>query len=274
MLRLLNDFDRNIVFEYLNRHEEEAAFLIGYAVQFGINNSSNMLRCGDYFGYFEGDSLRGIIAFYNLGSCIPHYETLRAIPYFYQLMAMRRFSMLLGADRLIRPLFESVRHCKTLREFEECSYCVNSAFKPFELEGAEFHDVAGDAGIRVLNFVRNAYLYGFGAGRTIEDTKLLLSQKGDEEDFILLSLNNKLAAQACVQTFTDSTSQIGAVYTVLEERGKGCAKAVVSELCRRIFEKGKLPTLMVNKLNTPALKAYKALGFEERDNYLIIRLYG
>jgi ribosomal protein S18 acetylase RimI-like enzyme len=268
----LNEWDRATIFEYLDRNEEEAAFLIGNALQFGIMNRSNVLRCGDYFGYFEENTLRGIIAFYNLGSCIPHYESVRAIPYFSQLMSMKRFSMILGVDRLIRPLFESIRNYKALKEFEECSYCVNSDFKPFKLEGAELINVSGDDDTDILSFVRKAYLRGFGAERTIEDTKLLLSQKGEQEEFIILSMDNKPVAQACIQTITDSTNQIGAVYTLEEERGKGYAKAVVSELCGRIIHKGKLPTLIVNKYNTPALNAYKALGFLQRDDYLIIRL--
>lgn len=273
MFRLLNDLDRSMIFEYLNRYEEEADFLIGSALQFGITNMSGILRCGDYFGYFEDNDLKGIIVFYNLGSCIPHYETSGALPYFYQLMLARRFTMLLGADRLVRPLFEALRHHRYVRDFEECRYCVNSSFKPYIIEGAVFHDVTGDSGEAAVSFVRNAYLMGFRAERTLQDTRILLSQKSEEEDFILLSVNNKLVAQACIQTFTGGTSQIGAVYTLEEERGKGYAKAVVSELCRRIIEKGKLPTLVVNKYNTPALSAYKALGFEERDDYLIIRLY-
>jgi uncharacterized protein len=272
LFRQLNEWDRDTIFEYLDRNEEEADFLIGNVLQFGIMNRSSVLRCGDYFGYFEENTLKGIIAFYNLGSCILHYESIRAIPYFSQLMAMRRFSMMLGADRLIRPLFEFIRRYKSLREFEECSYCVNSNLNPFKLEGAEFIDASGDSDINILNFVRKAYLRGFGAERTLEDTKLLLSQKSEQEEFIILSIDNKLVAQACIQTFTNSTSQIGAVYTLEEERGKGYAKAVVSELCARIIHKEKLPTLIVNKYNTPALNAYKALGFLQRDDYLIIRL--
>ena len=273
MLRQLNEWDRPIIFDYLQRNEEESAFIIGNALQCGIMNRRNILRCGDYFGYFEGNDLRGVIAFYNLGTCIPHNESTGAIPYFSQLMIMRRFSMLIGKDQIIRPLFETIRHYKSISEFEECSYCVNSNFMPFKLEGVEFLNVTGDNDMDILSFVRKAYLRGFGAERTIEGTKLLLSQKNEEEEFVILSKDNKLLAQACIQTFTDNTNQIGAVYTLEEERGKGYGKAVVSELCDRIISKGKLPTLIVNKQNAPALNAYKALGFEHRDDYLIIRLY-
>jgi ribosomal protein S18 acetylase RimI-like enzyme len=273
LLRQLNEWDGLSIFEYLYRNEEEAAFLIGNAQQFGIMNRRNMLRCGDYFGYFEGDTIKGIIAFYNLGSCIPHYESIGAIPYFSQLMIMKRFGMLLGVDRLIRPLFQAINRYKALREVEECKYCVNNNFKPFTLEGIDFVDVSKESDISAISFVRKAYLRGFGAERTIEDTTLLLSQRNEEEEFVILSKDNNLVAQACIQAFTDTTNQIGAVYTLEEERGKGYAKAVVSELCDRIIQRGKLPTLIVNKNNSAALNAYKAIGFEEREDYLIIRLF-
>jgi GNAT superfamily N-acetyltransferase len=269
----LNEQDGPIVFEYLQRNEEETDFIIGSVLKCGITNRSNILRCGDYFGYFEGNALKGVIAFYNLGNCIPHYESLGAVPYFYQLMIMRRYSMLSGADRIIRPLFEAIRRYKHLREFEECSYFVNSNFKSFKLEGVEFIDVPKDNNEKILSFVRKAFLQGFGAERSIEGTRLLLSQRGEEEDFIILSRDNKLLAQACIQTCTKNTNQIGAVYTLEEERGKGYAKALVSELCKRIMDRGKLPTLIVNKRNAPALNAYKALGFEHHYDCLIVKLY-
>lgn len=273
MLRQLNEWDRPAILDYLQRNEEEAAFIIGNFLQCGILNRSNILRCGDYFGYFEGNSLKGIIAFYNMGNCIPHYESEGAIPYFSQLMIMRRYSMIIGREQIIKPLFDVFRHYKSIRELEECSYCVNINFKPFRLEGVEFIDVARDSAEDILGFVRKAYLRGFGAERSIEGTRLLLSQKSEEEEFIILSMEKKMLAQACIQTFTDSTDQIGAVYTLEEERGKGYAKAVVSELCERIIRKGKLPTLIVNKQNVSALSAYKAIGFEHRDDYLIIRVH-
>jgi ribosomal protein S18 acetylase RimI-like enzyme len=261
------------MFDYLQRNEKEADFLLGSVLQFGVTNRRNILRCGDYFGYFEGDALKGIIVFNNLGSCVPHYESVEAILYFSRLMIMRRFSMLLGTDRLIRPLFEAISRYKSMREYEECSYCINSDLKPFKLQGIEFIDVSKDNDISILDFVRKAYLKGFGAERTIEDTRLLLSQRHEDEEFIILSKDDKLIAQACIQTFTDSINQIGAVYTLEEERSKGYAKAVVSELCERIVQRGKRPTLVVNKYNTPALNAYNALGFEHNEDYLIIRLF-
>jgi len=255
------------------RNEEEAAFLIGNAEHAGIMNRSGILRCGDYFGYFRGHALEGVIAFYNMGNCFPHYESFEAVPYFSQLMLMKRFTMLLGAERIIRPLFDIIKYSKCIKGVEECGYYINHELVPFKLEDSEFVDVSKDSSMETLSFVRDAYLLGFDAERTLESTSLLLSQKGEEEEFILLRMDGKLVAQACIQAVTLNTNQIGAVYTLEEERGKGYGKAVVSELCERIRGRGKLPTLIVNKQNSPALSAYKALGFEERGDYMMIRFY-
>jgi GNAT superfamily N-acetyltransferase len=273
LIRPLNEWDRALILDYLYRNEDEIAFIFGNVLYCGIANRRDILRCGDYYGYFERDSLRGICVFYNLGTCIPHYESSGAIPFFSRLMIMGRFNVLLGKEQIVRPLYEAIKNSKKLREFEECSYQVNKNFKPFKLEATEFIDVSGDDGESVISFVRKAYWRGFGAERTIEGTRLLLSQKSKEEELIILSINNKLVAQACIQTFTVNTNQIGAVYSLEEERGKGYAKAVVSELCERIIRRGKLPTLIVNKQNTPALNAYKALGFEHHSDYLIIKFF-
>lgn len=270
MLRPLSERDRVIIFDYLGRNEEETAFIIGNALQWGIRNRRGMLRCGDYFGYFEGSCLKGVIAFYNFGTCIPHYEAIGAIPYFSQLMITRSFSMILGVDRLVRPLYDTIRHYKSLKKLEECYYLTNNNFKPFKLEGVSFTDAYGENDMSIISFVRKAYLRGFETERSIKDTKLLLSQRNQEEDVVILCKDDKPLSQACVQTFTDNTNQIGAVYTLEEERGKGYAKAVVSELCERVVNRGKLPTLIVNKCNEPAINAYKALGFEQHDDYLVI----
>lgn len=95
-------------------------------------------------------------------------------------------------------------------------------------------------------------------------------QESVEEDYVFLIKDDKIVAQANIQTTTDEINQIGGVYTSEEERGKGYCKAVVSEICKRITARGKIPTLMVVKKNTPAVKAYSVLGFKHYDDYLII----
>lgn len=270
MIRILAQPDKQMIMEYIGRNEIETSFLYANIIQFGVDNNPDIRRCGDYYGYFEGEELRGILPFYNLGSCIPHFETVAAVPLFARLMKERNFQHLLGMQKIIKPLYEETKDYKETVEYDESSYYVNKSFRPFKAVGLSFID-ATRADDDIVDFIIDARIKGFNQIATREDIAKSLVQRGTEEDFIIAEKDGKMVAQACIQTYTPKISQIGGVYTAKEERGKGYAKSVVSEICGRIVERGKIPTLAVKKDNTPAVRAYNALGFEHYDDYLIVR---
>lgn len=272
MVRLLTQSDKEKVMSYIGRNEIETSFLYANVVEFGIENNPDIRRCADYYGFFEGEELRGILPFYNLGSCIPHYERIEAVPYFAEIMRKRDFKYLLGMKKVVNPLYEEIKNYKEIVEFGESLYFVNKDFKPFTLEGVSFIDAIGATDDEIVDFVLDARVKGFNEAATRESINKLLSQRSKEEDFIIAQKDGKMVAQAGIQTYTPKVGQIGSVYTPEEERCKGYAKAVVSEICRRIIERGKIPTLIVKKSNAPAIRAYEALGFEHYDDYLIARL--
>lgn len=271
MIRKLFEIDRKIVEEYLKRNHIETTFLIGNIKYFGIENNKELRRCGDYYGYFEKGKLKGIIPFYNLGSCIPHYESDGAIPYFTELMKERDFKYLLGMRRIIEPLYENIKDFRPTSKASDDAYYINKNFKEFicsDIEIKSYYELDLDL---AAEFLVEASKIGFGRDdASIEEAKNTLIQRPVEEDYLFAVKNGKIVATACIQTTTDEISQIGGVYTTPKERGKGYCKAIVSMLCRRIIERGKVPTLMVRKDNTPAVKAYEALGFEFYDDYRII----
>lgn len=269
MIRLLNNNDTNEVMEYLNRNHIEVTFLIGNIKEFGLENDMTMRRCGDYYGYFEDGRLKGILPFYNLGSCIPHYESCSAVAEFANLMNNRKFKFLLGMEKIIKPLYEQLAGKKT-SSYESSSYYVNKNFTPFILENIEIKNARDIPLDNAVKFSLEAGLKGFRREMPYDKEAKAIMQKPKEEDYIFLLKDGKIVAQANIQTTTDKINQIGGVYTSEEERGKGYCKAVVSEMCSRIIARGKLPTLMVVKKNTPAVKAYNALGFKHFDDYLII----
>ncbi|HEY8362358.1 MAG TPA: GNAT family N-acetyltransferase [Tissierellaceae bacterium] len=271
MIRLLKHADKQIILGYLERNEIETSFLYSNIVEFGVENRKDIRRCADYYGFFDCEVLKGIIPFYNLGSCIPHYEVEDAVPLFAELMKQRKFEFLLGMHRVIKPLYEEVKAYKKTESYDESLYFINRSFKPFVLDGMNFIDAREIICDKVVDFIIDARMKGFNEVVTREDVRKSLIQRGKEEDFIVAEKNGKIVAQACVQTYTPRINQIGGVYTAEEERRKGYCKAIVSELCRRIIARGKIPTLSVKKKNIPAVKAYTAVGFEPYGDYLIIR---
>jgi len=271
MIRLMTQADKEMILEYLKRNEIETSFLYANIIEFGVDNLPEVRRCADYYGYFEGKILKGILPFYNLGSCIPHFETKEAVHEFVEQMKERSFEFLLGMQKIVKPLYEGIKAYKEIQSYDESAYFINKSFKPFVLEGAGFINAGDRINDQVVDFILEARIKGFDQTVDKEEIEKLLLQRGKDEEFIIMEKGPKMVAQACIQTYTPTINQIGSVYTPEEERCKGYAKAVVSEMCRRIINKGKLPTLSVKKKNIPAVKAYTALGFEHYDDYLIIR---
>lgn len=270
MIRLLNEKDRGILLDYVERNHIECTFHIGNIKQFGIENNSGIRRSGDYFGYFEGKELKGIIAFYNLGSCIPHFESDGAIEGFVELMKGRQFTDLLGMKKYVFPLCQNILPYKKPKDMSEDSYFINKNFKPFDMPGVEFSEANDSILESAVNFMVEASLLGFKRKSTTEEKYTILKERSPEENYLFEINNGKIIAQACIQTATSKINQIGGVYTASDERGKGYCKAIVSKLCETIIGRGKMPTLMVRNNNTPAVMAYKAVGFEHYDDYMLV----
>lgn len=268
--RLLKNTDTEVVLDYINKNAIETAFLYANVIQFGIENDGSKRRCADYYGFFEDDKILGILPFYNLGSCIPHYIDDRAIEVFAEKMISREFEVLLGMAGIVNPLANIVNVHKTIKDDSDDSYYVNDNFKPFKLGDVRIEDVKSLPKDKVIKFSKEMHETGFGRHISDEEIEKSLQEKGDEETFLILSKDGEYVADANIQTYTDQICQVGGVYTSPDHRGNGYAKAVVSAICEIIVGRGKMPTLMVTKENTPAVKAYQALGFRHYDDYKII----
>lgn len=272
MIRILDENDRKMVEAYIERNHIECTFIIGNVKCFGLNNNKSYRRCGDYFGYFEDGELKGILPFYNLGSVIPHFESINAVDEFSNIMKERDFEYLLGMKKFIAPLYEKIKDCKEIEKFSENSYFINDDFKPFNLEELEIKHVWELNIDDVVDFLIEASDLGFGRKESREETIDSIKQKPKDEEYIFGVKEGRIVSQANIQTTTTMINQIGAVYTTPEERGNGYCKATVSKLCEIIISRGKTPTLVVRKNNTPAVRAYTALGFKFYDDYLLIKL--
>ncbi len=272
MIRLLNNGDKQVVLNYIGRNEVETSFLYANIMRVGLENDGETRRCADYFGYFNAAGLQGILPFYNLGSCIPHYESGQAVPLFAQIMKDRKFEYLLGMAKIVRPLYQIIKDFKRIKVCNESCYFVNRGLKPFKAEGIEFREASEAARDEsLLDFLVRVRNIGFHENTSREDELKKLGSD-PEEDAVIAVANGIPVAFANIQTYTSSLSQIGSVYTEEAERGKGYCKSVVSEVCRRIAARGKMPALFARKNNEPALKAYTAIGFEPFDDYLFVEL--
>ena len=271
MLKLLTYVDTPAVLAYLNRHPIEAAFLLGNVIAYGVENRLQEGRNGDYFGYYRGPDLCGIISFYNLGSCILHYEHEAAIDEFGALMQKRNFRIALGFRSIMTPITGYLAGRKDIREIVQCEYMLCRQFQPFILSGATFKTMAELGENRVLDFMASAYRREWNRFNNRTELLRLLSEHCGTEEFLFLVVKNDIKAQAYIQTTTPQVAQIGGIYTSKEQRGRGYSKAIASEFCRRIIQKGGTPSLIVKQDNLPAKRAYEYIGFTYFSDYQIIR---
>lgn len=272
MISLLTDKDRDKVIEYLKSDGIAGAFIMSNFLAFGLTNRPDQRRCGDYYGYFSGDHLIGILPFYNMGSCIPLFKKEEVIEPFAEIMIQRPFEALIGVKKFVQPLYHAIAGEKKAAAYQDSSYLVNRKLKPFCLENVSFAGPEELDADRVLDFVTDAYWQGFHYRYTREEVKKFVEQRTREEELLfLLTAEDEIVAQAYIQAVTGEINQIGGVYTLEKERGKGYCKALMSKLCESIIRRGKVPSLIVRKDNISAMRAYASLGFTCFDDYLLIK---
>jgi GNAT superfamily N-acetyltransferase len=272
MISLLTENDKATVIKYLERNSVAGAFVMGNVLGFGLDNQEAQRRCGDYYGYFFEGDLLGILPFYNMGSCIPLWTDEIVIEPFAEIMLMRSFESLIGMKRIVKPLYNIISGEKNILTYQDSSYFINNCFSSFTVDNITFAKADELDNNSVVNFVKDAYWQGFGYSYSFEETQEFVAQRAAGEDFLFLVTGDKIVAQAYIQAATFEFNQIGGVFTLREERGKGYCKAIVSELCQRIIARGKIPTLIVRNDNIPAIRAYNSLGFTHFDDYLLIKL--
>lgn len=106
-----------------------------------------------------------------------------------------------------------------------------------------------------------------------EDVNAEITEKERRQVFpeyeFLLRENGVLVSKACIHGYSEHYAQIGGVVTHPTYQGKGYAKQVVSAVCAHWIQKGKQIILFCKNDNVPAIKVYRALGFQPIDAFAI-----
>lgn len=87
---------------------------------------------------------------------------------------------------------------------------------------------------------------------------------------VTVNVNGATAAAACVFFESEYCGFLGGVATHTDFRGKGYASVLVSQLCRDLVAKNKLP--LISCTNPAAKRVYRSLGFEDiGENITLVR---
>jgi ribosomal protein S18 acetylase RimI-like enzyme len=92
-------------------------------------------------------------------------------------------------------------------------------------------------------------------------------------NYIGIRRDGELVAMAGERMRVPGHAEVSAVCTHPEHTGKGYAQMLMSEVMRRIRERGETPFLHVRQDNTRAIKIYERLGFRTRvvRHYAVLR---
>jgi ribosomal protein S18 acetylase RimI-like enzyme len=82
--------------------------------------------------------------------------------------------------------------------------------------------------------------------------------------YLGIRLEGKLVAMAGERLKVPGHTEVSAVCTRPEHTGRGYARVLMTEVMRRIRERGETPFLHVRQDNVRAVEIYKRLGFRER----------
>ena len=274
MKRLLTNRDMGMLTAYLLKDETANTFLLGNLLYYGVEPDRNIFRCGDYWGYFDGDELVGVVAFFNNSQCMVYYTRPEVLRPMCLQIADNPIRLVLGSEQCVRPMAQLLRAVPGRMVIHHQLLLVHQGEMPHMTFDGNllFQDARMFAGNRaVQDFIIRCMKDGFGYRISRGTARRLLQEKTEHEPYLLLKAGGKLVAQAHIQTRTPGFGQIGGVCTLPEERRRGYARVVVCammDIIRR--DGGRRACLVVNDDNASARSLYDSLGFREAKRLTLI----
>ena len=202
----------------------------------------------DALGELLGGLTPTVHSIMGVGRCVGEAESLIPLP---PTTRVEYFLMTLRPEGL-RPAFPLADPALRVRRADP-----SDAEELFDLQkGYELEEVVIDA----VNFSESACMR-------------LLKTSLKEELVYVAEKDGVPVAKAATNARGFGVDQVGGVYTVPSERGKGIGALVVGELLKVIFRDKQGACLFVKKRNRPAIAVYDRLGFAPVTDY-VISYYG
>lgn len=274
--RQLFSSDEEYVSQYLRKYLKETLELTGRFQKYGLTNTRLHKKEGDWYGVFAEGCLKGIFQFSNHHSMLCHYSDFEILKKVILLKTIRQYNPknIMGIKPCIDPVYEMI--AKSLRDvrYAECWQMFGEVeSKGLSLkEGIIFEDAVHYDLNKAVDFLLEAEKSFGRKPRMINDLKMKITDREEQETYLFLVDQGKVVAQGAIEFHTDCYAQIGAVYTAQSARNKGYAFMLMNELMRRIYLRNLIPSLAVEKKNTAAIRLYKKLGFQKGDHWVALNL--
>lgn len=81
------------------------------------------------------------------------------------------------------------------------------------------------------------------------------------EQLLLWKVDGEVCAMAMIAQNINRVARINSVVTFRQKRGKGYAKMLVADICRRLLDDGVTPMLYADTQNKSSNSVYQNIGF-------------
>ena len=272
-VRLLADKDKSLLDSFLSPYTPFAYFMRSNAKVGGIVYEGKQYQA-DYFGYFENNELKGVLAHHFVGGLqifapIKSSRVLLAKEFMqYRSKNPRKITIILG------PLDDVQDMCEVLGINEEhFRYSGGHEFL-YQLDLSDLKPIKSDLITRRANeqdlakliILDNEYaIEGLGEAKdrkVSDETSARIRLRLSEGSVFVLEKDGDILSFSCAHGFLPDWKWVGPVYTPPKLRGQGYAKTITAASLNIVKSEGvKYAGLFAR--NPIAMQAYEKLGFKQ-----------
>jgi len=215
-----------------------------------------------YFGYVREKKLIGLVSFSITKTMTCHFEEDSIYSKLDFLKVIRQFkpTVIKAAKEDLARIKNVLTRVAICHEVEICEVMhVNS--QTF-IKDKNVHGMVVDAS---LIPIRDAVPFLLDVEKAFGRNPLTVNQLKDKvgaiQNYIYYIDKMDIKGQAVIEFETHDFAQLGGVYTLNAERGKGIGKRLTSVLTERMLDRGLHVNLLVMQSNKAAVKVYEDLGY-------------
>ena len=259
---------------YLQGHLREAALLLADLTN-GRRDDDSLGGPLSVVGMRRAGRIVAVQGFYGDGRWLPHFEDPAALDPMLAMARRQRLRWIMGPQRVVDAILGRLAIVGTRVSYDEqdAIYRLDAeTMRPQPAPGvrrATEADIPSVAGLR-LRF--DAEYFGTPIEAASRPWYLGTAGSYVERGAYLAERDGMAVSMVAVEAKIPALAQIGAVYTMPDYRAQGLARGVITAIARELLVDHPEVSLMVRRDNTPALRAYGALGFAPCGAYRMVRL--
>ncbi len=262
MWQRLNDTNLGELKAYLEIHSPASSSMYGNLLAVGIRYRPLYMRSGIYYGYFEDDTLCGVVAIYNDGNIMVHINSDAAKDAVSRIIKVAVHHSVWGLSGWLPDRKDIKRDGLTMDErtlviMEREKSTDLGEIPPITFERID-HKRMNKKHYAVI---KQCLWEGFGFESRRSDIKRRMKERTKLEPYWIAYVRKRPVGQVHVHAMTTKYGYIGGVCTLRSERKKGYGTRAVMGACRFIEKLGRISALSVSEKNDSAIALYEKIGF-------------